>query len=139
MSAMTMSKVLSSARQLPAESQILLAKELLMGLQKDTPSDAQNAGDRTETLDVLYGLTEEELHALADTMIASDKQQRLTQLLHKNNSGTIKKYEIEELDALLVECQQISLLKAKALLTLRQRGVQNEKQKRSIKDARAGD
>ena len=55
--------------------------------------------------------------------------------------------EIEQLDALLAECQQISLLKAKALLTLQKKGRliehkqewQNEKQACSSADAEAGD
>ncbi len=121
MSPMTMSKVLSTAQQLPVESQLLLVEELLMRLQKETASDIRKVNGETETLDVLYGLTDEELHTLEDAMMPADKQQRLTQLLRKNNSGTIRVKETEELDALLVECQQISLLKAKAILTLQQR------------------
>jgi len=121
MSAITISKVLSAAQQLPVESQLLLVEELLTGLQKETASDVKKTSGETEMLDVLYGLTDEELHALADAIMSADKQRRLTQLLRKNNSGTIKVKETEELDALLVECQQISLLKAKAILTLQQR------------------
>jgi len=121
MPAMTMSDMLSAAQQLPIESQLLLVKELLMELQRKTASDVKKTNDGTETSDVLLGLTNEELHALADAMMPADKQQRLTRLLRKNSSGTIKRKEIDDLDALLVECQQISLLKAKALLTLQQR------------------
>ena len=122
MSAMIMSKVLSAARQLPVESQLLLVKELLMGLQRKTVSDVKKINGETETLDVLFGLTDRELHALAEAMMPADKQQRLTRLLHKNSTATIEGQEMEQLDALLVECQQISLLKAKALLTLQKRG-----------------
>jgi phage-related minor tail protein len=117
-----MSKVLSAARQLPAESQLLLVKELLMGLQKETPFEFKKINDGTKTLEGLSGLTDNELHALADAMMPAEKQQRLTRLLRKNSSGTITGKETEELDALLVLCQQISLLKAKAILTLQQRG-----------------
>ena len=122
MSAMTMFEALSVARQLPVESRLLLVEELLMELQRKTISDVKITNSKTETLDALSGLTDKELHVLADAMMPADKQQRLTRLLRKNSSGTIKEKEIEELDALLFECQQISLLKAKALLTLQKRG-----------------
>ena len=122
MPAMTMSETLSAVRQLPVESQLLLVKELLMGLQRRTVSDVKRINGETETLDVLSSLTDRELHVLADAMMPADKQQRLTRLLRKNSSGTISGKEIEELDTLLAECQQISLLKAKALLTLQKRG-----------------
>ena len=122
MSAMTMFEALSVARQLPVESRLPLVEELLMELQRKTISDVKITNSKTETLDALSGLTDKELHVLADAMMPADKQQRLTRLLRKNSSGTIKEKEIEELDALLFECQQISLLKAKALLTLQKRG-----------------
>ena len=140
MPATIMSKVFSAARELPVESQLLLVKELLMGLQIKTASDVKKINGEIETLDVLSGLTDKELHALADAMMPADKQRRLTRLLRKNSLGKIREQEIEELDALLVECQQISLLKVKALLTLQKRGRlienkqewQNEKQTRLI-------
>ncbi|MBC8231891.1 hypothetical protein H8E77_20260 [bacterium] len=147
MSTMIMSEVISAARQLPVESQLLLVKELLMELQRKTASVVKRIGGEPETLDVLSGLTDGELHALADAMMPVDKQQRLTRLLHKNSSGTIRGKELENLDALLVECQQISLLKAKALLTLQKKGslrenkqeLQNEKQAHSTAAAEASD
>jgi len=58
-----MSKVLSEAQQLPVESQLFLVGELLTGLQKKTTSDVRKINAETETIDVLYGLTDEELHA----------------------------------------------------------------------------
>lgn len=128
MPAMVMSKVLSAAQQLPVESQLLLVKELLMGLQRKTGSDIKRMNGETETLDVLSGLTDKELYALADAMMPADKQRRLTRLLRKNSSETIRGNEINQLDALLVECQQISLLKARALLTLQKRESLENKQ-----------
>ncbi len=115
---MIMSKVLFAAQQLPVESKLLLVKELLMGLQRKTESDIKRINGETETLDVLSGLTDKELYALVDAMMPAEKQRRLTRLLRKNSSETIRGNEINQLDALLVECQQISLLKAKALLKL---------------------
>lgn len=121
MPAMTISEALSVARQLPVESQLFLVKKLLMGLQRKTVSDVKTINGETETLNVLSGLTDKELHALSDAMMPAEKQRRLTRLLRQNSSGKITRKETEELDALLIECQQISLLKAKAILTLQQR------------------
>jgi hypothetical protein len=56
-------------------------------------------------------------------MMPTGKQRHLSQLLWKNQDGTISAGEEQELDVLLKEGQEGTVRKAKAILALRQLGI----------------
>ena len=60
------------------------------------------------------------LEALADSVLASARQNRLSELLHKKQEGLLAAGEAAELDHTLEQIDQLNLLKARAILTLQQ-------------------
>ena len=96
-------KVTAAGVSLPAEAQTLIQE--LVG----TPSSLQE--------------TVEALTTMATEMMPHKQQRRLSHLLWKNQDGTITAKEEEELDMLVTEGQQATLRKAKALLALKQLGI----------------
>ena len=96
-------KVTAAGASLPAEAQTLIQE--LVG----TPSSLKD--------------TVEALTTIATEMMPQKQQRRLSQLLWKNQDGTITMQEEAELDTLLAEGQRATLRKAKALLALKQLGI----------------
>lgn len=70
--------------------------------------------------DLLLGLDREELQLLAQGLLASENQLRLTALLDKNRQESLGEEEARELDALLEQVDRLNLLKARAQYTLQQ-------------------
>jgi hypothetical protein len=71
--------------------------------------------------EILVGLSQEELEALADSMLAPSAQTRLDALLQRNAEGRVSLDEQRELDRLLARVDQLTILKTRARFTLNQR------------------
>jgi hypothetical protein len=69
--------------------------------------------------DLLVGLSEFELRALAESMLSPGRQQRLDDLLRRNREGELTEVEQSELDHLLAGIDSMNILKARAAYTLR--------------------
>jgi antitoxin component of MazEF toxin-antitoxin module len=67
--------------------------------------------------------TVEALTLIATAMMSHKKQRRLSHLLWKNQEGAITAKEEQELDVLIVEGQEATLRKAKAILALKHLGI----------------
>lgn len=74
--------------------------------------------------DLLAGLDVETLSAIANGMLSVSYQQRLEALLERNRSGARAPEEQTELEQLLDGVDRMNLLKARALYTLKQMGLQ---------------
>jgi hypothetical protein len=72
--------------------------------------------------DLLIGLSDSELHALAEGMLSPKHQERLDELLRLNCEGQISDDEQKELDDFLAQIDSMNMLKARAQYTLQQRG-----------------
>ena len=96
-------KVTAAGVSLPAEAQTLMQE--LVG----TPSSLKD--------------TVEALTTIATEMMPQKQQRRLSHLLWKNQDGVITAKEEAELDTLVAAGQQATLRKAKALLALKQLGI----------------
>jgi hypothetical protein len=110
------SEVLEAAQQLPDNDQQELAATLLEGLHTDHANGPHGAGFAP-----LGGMSVEELRALAEAVVAPAHQEELRALLEKNRQGTLSSQEEASLDRLLAETDQVALLKARALYTLKLR------------------
>ena len=60
----------------------------------------------------------QELRALAEAVVAPDRQQQLEALLDKNRRGELSPEEQKALDELLTGVDQVALLKARARYTM---------------------
>ena len=69
--------------------------------------------------DLLVGLTEPELRALADGMLSPGRQERLDKLLALNRDRKLDDAEAAELERLLADIDAMNILKARATLTLK--------------------
>lgn len=69
--------------------------------------------------DLLPGLSESELHALSDGVLAVEHQERLSALLERNREQTLNTGEAVELDHYLEQIDSLNILKARALFTLK--------------------
>jgi hypothetical protein len=76
--------------------------------------------------DLLYGMNEAELRALATGMLASPHDERLNGLLARNQQGRLSVDEARELDELVNYLDQMNVLKARALLTLQRLNEEKE-------------
>jgi hypothetical protein len=74
----------------------------------------------SEDPDLLPGLSEVELQALAEGMLSSSHQERLDELLRRNREGKLSVAEERELDRLLELVDSMNVLKARAMYTLQQ-------------------
>jgi len=101
-------QVLTAARQLPKPSQAELVSTLL---RETMPMS-------TASLQPLTGLSEAELHALGESVLAPGHERRLKQLLRLNREKKLPRSLKAELDALLEESDRVALMKAKANYTL---------------------
>ena len=71
--------------------------------------------------EILVGLSQEELEALADSMLVPSAQARLDDLLERNAEGQLGADEQLELDRLLARVDQLTIVKTRAKFTLHQR------------------
>ena len=71
--------------------------------------------------ELLTGLSIDELEALAEGVLAPVAQCRLDELLRPLDEKRLNEEERHELDRLLRQADQLTLLKTRARLTLRQR------------------
>lgn len=99
---------------LPAE-RINADKSSLPSLE-DLPSEL------IEDLNALERLTKEELRQVMLSQVPAAQQRRLSRLLHKNQAGTLKAREREELSTLQKEADRVMLRKAHAAVLLKRRG-----------------
>jgi len=115
MTVMSYSEVLKAARQLPLEGQVEVAEALLRNLRfalRSKPPESRGE------LVPLSNMNLQELQALAEAVVAPDRQQQLEALLDKNRRGELSPEEQEALDELLTGVDQVSLLKARARYTM---------------------
>src|SRR3990170_1778715 len=70
--------------------------------------------------DLLSGLSEAELHSLAEGMLSPRHQERLNDLLSGHREGTLPAAEEVELERLLERVDSLNMLKTRALYTLKQ-------------------
>ena len=74
----------------------------------------------THDAELLVGLSEDELQALADSMLAPSAQGRLNELLERNSEDRRPESEQSDLDEILAKVDQLNTLKTRARYTLRQ-------------------
>ena len=68
--------------------------------------------------ELLVGLSDGELEALAESLLAPSAQARLDELLSGNAEGRLSATERAELDRLLERIDQLTILKTRARYTL---------------------
>lgn len=68
--------------------------------------------------ELLVGLSDDELEALAESKLAPANQARLDALLAQNSEGKLAKADEAELDRLIARIDQLNILKARARYTL---------------------
>ena len=71
------------------------------------------------TSELLTGMSDEELEALADSLLAPSAQTRLNDLLARRNEAPLPEDENRELDNLLRKADQLTILKTRARYTLK--------------------
>lgn len=71
--------------------------------------------------EILMGLSDDELEALADSMLAPSAQARLDALLGRHAQGELAAGEESELDHLVARVDQLTILKTRARYTLEQK------------------
>ena len=71
--------------------------------------------------ELLVGLSDDELEALAGGLLAPAAQSRLDELLERNAEGRLAPDEQAELDRLLARIDQLTILKTRARYTLGQK------------------
>jgi hypothetical protein len=76
------------------------------------------AKQRVADSDLLIGLSQAELQALAESRLAPAAQVRLDELLTRNAEGQLTAEEQAELDQLLEQIDQLTILKTRARYTL---------------------
>jgi pyruvate-formate lyase-activating enzyme len=113
-------EVLKAAQQLPLEDQVEMAEVLLRNLRfalRSKPTESRGE------LAPLSNMNLQELRALAEAIMAPDRQQQLAALLDKNRNGELSPEEQDSLDELLAEVDQVALLKARARYTMNLYGI----------------
>ena len=109
-------QVLKLAQQLPFNSQLELA-EALLGNVRMTLNPLSET-EAAVNLSPLLGMSESELEALAEAVVAPERQQQIEDLLALNREGMLTVEQGATLDHLIDEMDQVALLKARALYTL---------------------
>ena len=77
-------------------------------------------GQTTNDPELLIGLSEAELQALADSKLAPAAKSHLDELMARHQAGQLLVEEIAELDQLLIQIDQLNILKTRARYTLSQ-------------------
>jgi hypothetical protein len=79
----------------------------------------QNLANRSNLdIECLSGLSTEELQALAQSQLATVSQTRLAELLAQNAESQLSTDELAELDYLIAQIDQLTILKTRARYTL---------------------
>jgi hypothetical protein len=110
-------EVLKAAQRLPLDDQVELAEALFHNLRSALLRESLRPTEKE--LAPLGSMSVEELRVLAEAILAPSHQHQLQTLLEKNRSGTLSPDEEKTLDTLLAEADQVALLKARALYTLK--------------------
>jgi hypothetical protein len=87
---------------------VLLEMEVYQRLTNQSNLDAECLG----------GLNIDELQALAQSQLATVSQARLTELLTRNTESQLATDEVAELDYLIAQVDQLTILKTRARYTL---------------------
>jgi len=90
------------------------------GVLLDVAAYQRLIGQKTGDPDLLTNMSRAELEALAASRLAVASQTRLDGLLAQQNAGTLNQDELAELDELLAQIDQLTLLKTRARYTLKQ-------------------
>jgi hypothetical protein len=120
MSVASYTDVFESARQLSLEEQVELAEALLHNLRSILQGESDEV--TKEKLIPLAGMSVTELQALTQAVVAPEREEQLQKLLARNRSGELSVDEQVMLDTFLAEADQVALLKARALYTLKLSG-----------------
>ncbi len=115
--AVSYDEVWQRAKRLPVDAQMELAEALVHNVRLRL--DPETESSDSLGLVPLRGLSESELQVLAAAVISPARQKVLGHLLDKNQDHTLSDEEAIELDKLVDEIDQVALLKARALYTLR--------------------
>jgi len=91
-----------------------------VGVLLDIAEYQRLLGTSTMDEDLLPGLSNAELQALAGSKLAPVAQERLNSLLASNTVGQLSTEESAELDQLLAQVDQLTVLKTRARYTLDQ-------------------
>ena len=70
--------------------------------------------------ELLIGLSNDELEALADSVLAPSAQARMSDLIERIGENRLDSAERLELDRLLAKVDQLTILKTRARFTLRE-------------------
>ncbi len=68
--------------------------------------------------EILNGLSHDELQALANGMLSLKAQDQLNDLLTRNRENQLSRDELDTLDSLLLQVDQLNILKTRARYTL---------------------
>ena len=90
------------------------------GVLLDVARYQRLTGQKSPDPDLLFGLSQDELTALANSQLAPTTQSRLDKLLAQQNQHPLTTQETEELDYLLFQVDQLTILKTRARYTLSQ-------------------
>lgn len=90
---------------------------VVLNLQQYQALKAQVQANHDDEL--LIGLTEEELYALAESMLVPTAQDRMAHLLEANAEGQLSDVDSAELDHLLAQVDHLTVLKTRARYTLK--------------------
>ncbi len=74
----------------------------------------------SQDAELLVGLSNDELEALAEGMLASVLQAHMDELIARRKGQKLSAHEAAELDRLLMRADQLTLIKTRARYTLRQ-------------------
>ncbi len=77
-------------------------------------------GEKPTDPDLLWGMSQSELEALANSRLAPDEQARLDMLLSEQKQHLLSERQNEEMDRLLAQVDQLTILKTRARYTLAQ-------------------
>lgn len=90
------------------------------GVLLDVAAYQRLVAQKTIDPDLLIGMSQDELLALATSQLAPVTQSRLDFLLTRQNKNALTDEETEELDRLLFQVDQLTILKTRARYTLNQ-------------------
>jgi hypothetical protein len=111
----TLQDLLNRFEQLPIRAQVELIETMWQTFRNRQP---QSRANLEEELVPLFGLSKEDLRALAGALVASESQQTIWRLLRKQQRHPLSAQDEARLNDLLAEADQVALLKARALYTL---------------------
>jgi hypothetical protein len=93
------------------------------GVLLDVAAYQRLVGQKPADPDLLTDMSRAELEVLASSRLALTAQVRLTELLRRQEEGTLSDIESAGLDELLAQADQLTLLKTRARYTLVQMGI----------------